>query len=54
LWITSRTRSGLVQVTSAMRGTGMPWADSSRDLADDVVDDELSHRVGVADMQTDG
>ena len=34
-------------------GTGMPWADSSHDLADDIVD-ELSHRVGVADIQTDG
>jgi len=31
----------------------MPWADSSHDLADDIVD-ELSHRVGVADIQTDG
>jgi hypothetical protein len=28
LWITSRTRSALVNVTSAIFATGMPWADS--------------------------
>ncbi len=28
LWITSRTRSALVKVTSAIFATGMPWADS--------------------------
>ena len=29
LWITSRTRSALVNATSAIWPTGMPWADSS-------------------------
>ncbi|WP_406500780.1 hypothetical protein OG936_13555 [Streptomyces sp. NBC_00846] len=29
LWITSRTRSGLVNVTSAIFATGMPCANSS-------------------------
>ncbi|MCX5562356.1 hypothetical protein OG219_40930 [Streptomyces sp. NBC_00038] len=28
LWITSRTRSALLKVTSAIFATGMPWADS--------------------------
>lgn len=30
LWITSRTRSGLVNVTFAIFGTAMPWADATR------------------------
>ncbi len=29
LWITSRTRSALVNVTSATLATAMPWADNS-------------------------
>lgn len=34
LWITSRTRSGLVNVTCAIFATSMPWADSEPSAPD--------------------
>jgi hypothetical protein len=46
LWITSRTRSSLVNATLAIPATSMPWADSSTICARrQVTTDPLSRRT---------
>jgi hypothetical protein len=46
LWITSRTRSSLVNATFAIPATSMPWADSSTICARrQVTTDPLSRRT---------